>query len=350
MVSVAYIALLTTINNGAKMGRSSSQEVRHTMSTEQTSQPEASVAHYPLEAGTILKQKRQELGLTQRQIADQLNLRLAIIEHLESNQFEFGQVTTFVRGYLRTYARAVGADEKQVLSAFDSTAPLLQQEEVMHSFSGKVKREKHDGRLMLVTWGIFAVIIGISSVWWWQNQTQDTLRVSEESVQQSSESAAQVSTSNTMTQNDHSVAAPSEEITAESHESADGVQTDDPAPTAERPQLVQNQNEEQGTGSVSASQSEAQSSDSSLADESKLVAANALHLSFSGDCWVQIKDATGKTLFSGVKGNGQSLSLKGETPYHIVLGAHNNVSMTFASEPVDLSGYTSGKVARLTLP
>ncbi|MGL5109148.1 MAG: RodZ domain-containing protein, partial [Vibrio ordalii] len=27
-----------------------------------------------------------------------------------------------------------------------------------------------------------------------------------------------------------------------------------------------------------------------------------------------------------------------------------SVSMTFASEPVDLSGYTSGKVARFTLP
>ena len=77
---------------------------------------------------------------------------------------------------------------------------------------------------------------------------------------------------------------------------------------------------------------------------------NELVMQFSSDCWIQVKDATGRTLSTGIKKAGQSLNLSGETPYKVVIGAPEAVSMTFASEPVDLSGYTSGKVARITLP
>ncbi len=73
-------------------------------------------------------------------------------------------------------------------------------------------------------------------------------------------------------------------------------------------------------------------------------------MNFSSDCWIQVKDATGKTLSTGIKKAGQTLNLRGQKPLQVILGAPEGVSVTFASEPVDLSGYTSGKVARFTLP
>ena len=82
----------------------------------------------------------------------------------------------------------------------------------------------------------------------------------------------------------------------------------------------------------------------------QVAAANLLVMSFTDDCWIQVKDASGKTLSTGVKKAGQSLNLSGNLPYSVILGAPENVSMTLASEPVDLSGYTSGKVARFNLP
>ena len=72
-------------------------------------------------------------------------------------------------------------------------------------------------------------------------------------------------------------------------------------------------------------------------------------MSFTTDCWIQVKDANGKTLVVGTRKPGQDVSLIGEAPFSIILGAPEGVSMTFASEPVDLSGYTAGKVARFTL-
>ncbi|WP_407047469.1 RodZ domain-containing protein [Vibrio cholerae] len=58
----------------------------------------------------------------------------------------------------------------------------------------------------------------------------------------------------------------------------------------------------------------------------------------------------GQNTVNGCEKAGQSVSLSGQRPYKLVLGAPEGVSITLASEPVDLSGYTSGKVARLTLP
>ena len=75
-----------------------------------------------------------------------------------------------------------------------------------------------------------------------------------------------------------------------------------------------------------------------------------LTMKFKADCWIQVKDTNGKTLVSGTHKPGQDVELTGKAPFKVILGAPEGVTMTFASEPVDLSGYTSGKVARFTLP
>ena len=75
-----------------------------------------------------------------------------------------------------------------------------------------------------------------------------------------------------------------------------------------------------------------------------------LTMKFKADCWIQVKDSNGKTLVSGTRKPGQDVELAGKAPFKVILGAPEGVTMTFASEPVDLSGYTSGKVARFTLP
>ncbi|MEL0611476.1 helix-turn-helix domain-containing protein, partial [Vibrio echinoideorum] len=52
------------------------------------------------------------------------------------------------------------------------------QEQEMLSSSRNPKTEKHNSRIMILTWSIFDVIVGISSLWLWQNQQQDSLSLS----------------------------------------------------------------------------------------------------------------------------------------------------------------------------
>ena len=316
------------------------------MNTEHETQTQETIAP-ALEAGTLLKNKRESLGLTQKQISDRLKLRITLIQQIEENQFESDQVATFMRGYIRSYAKYVNLDEKVVLSALHHAGDAQHQEQEMLSFSRKTKTEKHNSRIMILTWSIFAVIAGISSLWWWQNQQQDTLSQSLVNTESSEELTVEESLDPEF--------ASLEVIEAEQNDAAASVIEDtegltaisDAADTSEALTQADETDAQSATETAAVVAAEPEAVEAATAPEA---VANELVMQFSADCWIQVKDATGKTLSTGIKKAGQSLNLSGTAPYKVILGAPEGVSMTFASEPVDLSGYTSGKVARITLP
>ncbi|MEZ9601331.1 cytoskeleton protein RodZ [Vibrio sp. 10N.286.46.A8] len=318
------------------------------MNTEHETQTKETVAP-EIEAGTLLKNKRESLGLTQKQISDRLKLRVTLIQQIEENQFESDQVATFMRGYIRSYAKYVNLDEKVVLSALHHAGDAQHQEQEMLSFSRKTKTEKHNSRIMILTWSIFAVIAGISSLWWWQNQQQDTLSQSLANTESSEELAVEESFAPEFTSLEVIEAEQNEEGTSvvEGTDDLAAISDAEDSVTSTDETTAQQATETEPTAEVAANAVNAEAVEASTAPEAVI---NELVMQFSADCWIQVKDASGKTLSTGIKKAGQSLNLSGTAPYKVILGAPEGVSMTFASEPVDLSGYTSGKVARITLP
>lgn len=297
------------------------------MNTEQDNITENTPIEQP---GTLLKKQREVLGLSQKQVADRLRLRMAIIRNIEDNQFDSDLVATFIRGYLRSYAKAVGLSEHDIMEAYEANCVSEPQEQKMQSFSRKTKREKHDNRIMTITWIIVLVIIGMSSLWWWQHNQQDSLLpsnhppavVSEEPIAPVVSNATDFVTVTELTQ----AQSQDDALTESDETSVSSSIVDEESTTVPR-----------------------------VVDETPVIAEDLslnhqLTMTFSADCWIQVKDATGKTLSTGIKKAGQTVNLQGETPLQVILGAPEGVSVTFASEPVDLSGYTSGKVARFTLP
>jgi cytoskeleton protein RodZ len=311
------------------------------MNTEQETQTQETVAP-AIEAGTLLKNKRESLGLTQKQISDRLKLRVTLIQQIEENQFESDQVATFMRGYIRSYAKYVNLDEKVVLNALHHSGDAQHQEQEMLSFSRKTKTEKHNSRIMLLTWSIFAVIVGISSLWWWQNQQQDTLSQSLANTESSEELVVEESLDPELTSLEVIEAEQNAETSpaTENSDELTEVSSAEDSVTLDPVEVIEEAPEAADVASVTAEPE-------TVAPEAVV---NELVMQFSADCWIQVKDASGKTLSTGIKKAGQTLNLSGTAPYKVILGAPEGVSMTFASEPVDLSGYTSGKVARITLP
>ncbi|MEF2143361.1 cytoskeleton protein RodZ [Vibrio alginolyticus] len=302
-----------------------------------------------IEAGTLLKNKRESLGMSQKQVADRLRLRISVIEDIENNRFESQQVATFTRGYLRSYAKFVGLDEKVVLTALEQTADAQPQEQEieMQSFSRKTKDEKHNSRIMLLTWVIGLVIIGISAAWWWQNQQENSLtkEVTDSSVEAPQPTAQELADIDLMTAEELIASTPEEvastnEGVAESTEASVEQGTD--------PLLTETEN----TTSVDSEEPVAVIEAAEEEQPAPVVpeGMTLLTMKFKADCWIQVKDTNGKTLVSGTHKPGQDVELTGKAPFKVILGAPEGVTMTFASEPVDLSGYTSGKVARFTLP
>ncbi|NOH69898.1 cytoskeleton protein RodZ [Vibrio pectenicida] len=331
-----------------------------------------------VEAGTILKQKREELGLTLEQVASRLRLRRAIIENIESNQFESEQVATFTRGYLRSYARVVGVEESVVLCALDDNGEAQHQEHEMQSFSQKTNQERHDNRIMVLTWGICAVIVSISCVWWWQNQektaveltsvTEQEKKIEQELAENNKLDFAAVEPeplTKTKQEESEIVEMPLEDVTTQAATLAVGPKKvfENTAPAilvAEPTQVQPVPSNNPATPDSTPTSNVSDTADNLLKVDSEVsskpekpttsIVANLLEMSFRDDCWIQVKDATGKMLATGIKKAGQGIQLTGNPPYKVILGAPENVSITLSSEPVDLSGYTSGKVARFTLP
>ncbi|MCR9898423.1 cytoskeleton protein RodZ [Vibrio alginolyticus] len=302
-----------------------------------------------IEAGTLLKNKRESLGMSQKQVADRLRLRISVIEDIENNRFESQQVATFTRGYLRSYAKFVGLDEKVVLTALEQTADAQPQEQEieMQSFSRKTKDEKHNSRIMFLTWVIGLVIIGISAAWWWQNQQENSLtkEVTDSSVEAPQPTAQELADIDLMTA-EELIASTPEEVASTNEGVAES--TEAPVEQGADPLLTETEN----TTSVDSEEPVAVIEAAEEEQPAPVVpeGMTLLTMKFKADCWIQVKDTNGKTLVSGTHKPGQDVELTGKAPFKVILGAPEGVTMTFASEPVDLSGYTSGKVARFTLP
>lgn len=292
--------------------------------------------------GEILKEAREKMGLSISDVADRLRLRSVIIQQMENNQFDLGKSATFTRGYLRSYAKVVAVSEKEVLAALDKIGEAQPEEHEMQSFSRQTKRAKHDRNIMKLTWVILALFLGITMMWWWQNQTQaeDETYVPQIETADNQQALAPISTD---------TVEPTESVIVEESSDTDSIEVNkieqdlvEPTVSSEdRTPVVDNE-------VVVVSDPKTPEVKAVVAETTKNVE-QVISMSFSSDCWIDVKDATGTNLSTGVKKSGTSLTLKGVEPFKVVIGAPSAVELTYQGKLVDLTKYPVGRVARLTL-
>ncbi|TRW50325.1 DUF4115 domain-containing protein [Aliidiomarina halalkaliphila] len=327
----------------------------------------------PVSPGELLRDAREQAGLSVSQIADRLRLRRTQIEELEANEFSKYVGGTYIRGYLRSYAKLVNLDEATVISAYQTflgeEAPAGQ----MQSFSQKTKLESQDNKLMLMTWIIILILIGSVAVFVWQQFTEEK---NGDGIVNSNAQQERVSNRQTTT--------PTRSDTVQSQTRLDARDEDDVIATDETEDLVEapvdtpeltgtqdpavvteTRSDPPPTETSSATRSPerteqqvtqvpATTEDPSVQNETTEQAVSAvaeaeLVLTFSDDCWVRIEDATGEVIAFGVKQGGHVMPLEGQAPYEITLGAPQAVSVYFRGEEIDLTRFR-GRTARFTLP
>ena len=70
--------------------------------------------------GAILAVAREAQALTQRDVADVLNLPLHVVEAIDADDKARLPAHVFTRGYVRAYAKLVGVDPDPLVSALTS--------------------------------------------------------------------------------------------------------------------------------------------------------------------------------------------------------------------------------------
>lgn len=384
-----------------------------------------------LSAGQTLRQAREQQNLTVAQVAQQLNLGKSLIEDLELDQVDAKLSSTFVRGYLRSYAKLLKIPAQQVLDAYSSNSKGLHQvPSLTRSFSKRTAKEATENRFMWVTYFVIAVFVVLLVLGFWQSrfggsasgsalpmaQTDETMLASEEAkpvetqpYQQTEQPQTQEQNSIPVTQLDHSPTAtdtptgaqsslttdvptvipaqsqavvtqpaatvPVVETTTEANSGNAGAQNT-PAvttPVQSEPQSQQStpavtapvQNGSQtsvpvtndvpavttaDTATVQPTTQTTTSATETPAAAAVDAAANAtINLSLNAECWVDVVDATGKRLVFGSRQAGEQLNLRGVAPVKVLLGNAAAATLSFNGEAIDLSGYPTGRVARLTL-
>jgi cytoskeleton protein RodZ len=70
--------------------------------------------------GALLRAGREKAGLSAEQVADKLHLLKSIVTQLEEDCYDRIRGDTFVRGYMRNYARLLGIDADEVVGRYNT--------------------------------------------------------------------------------------------------------------------------------------------------------------------------------------------------------------------------------------
>ncbi|EHN3769830.1 cytoskeleton protein RodZ [Salmonella enterica] len=285
--------------------------------------------------GVRLRNAREQLGLSQQAVAERLCLKVSTVRDIEEDKAPSDLASTFLRGYIRSYARLVHVPEEELLPGLEKQAPLRAAKVApMQSFSLGKRRKKRDGWLMSFTWLVLFVVVGLTGAWWWQNH---------KAQQEEITTMADQSTAELNADKDSGQSVPLDTGAATSQDTT-------PAQTAPAPATPVD-----STAATQTPAPTAAATPSALPTSQAGVAApaadpNALVMNFTADCWLEVTDATGKKLFSGMQRKDGNLNLTGQAPYKLKIGAPAAVQIQYQGKPVDLSRFIrTNQVARLTL-
>lgn len=342
------------------------------MTTEQHDQPrpETVTSDSP---GQLLRVAREARGLTQPEVASRLNLRVSLVRDIEEDRFDQRTASTFTRGYLKTYAKLVGASEERVVAAYERLGLSEVKYAEMHSFSGRTRLETNENRMRLGSWLLFFAI-GAGALYWILGRPAEKPAVVTMDEQTLLEAAGQSATAGSNTnpvgkRNELPLAAPTQAentskqavvSAAVAVSAAQGV-----APGVEAPATTTTAAVIQPAVSTSTSAQTAvvapaantlvvidkpAESVPAVDQATTPVDADALVISYSGNCWLEVTDASGKKVLSATRHAGQRDVLKGKAPFKLNIGAPKYVSISFMGQAVDMKRFPVGRPARFELP
>jgi len=301
--------------------------------------------------GQILSDARKKMGLSQDDVALKLNFRTTLVNEIENEVFDTSMPETFNRGYLRNYAKLVNVSQEDVMASYEQLNVAKTQASELQSFSKGTEKLAESNRIMWISYLILAILIGSTVVWWMQNNTEESLN---ETVSTKKESADNIEKQQLDLLEKTTI---SPMLTP----AVENTNTDNTIEKASAPVATLNQDSLNITNpvmpieNVQVNEETAQQTESSLVSEvtetieSEVTLTNVT-FTFSGDCWVNISDATGERIAWGVKKLGYVMKISGQAPFNVTLGRPELVAIDFSDEIIDMSQFNAGNIAKFTLP
>ena len=357
------------------------------MSDSQYTDSEVSLSKTPsgdASPGALLCHERESQGLTREEVGAALNLRPAVIEGLEIDNYDEVPVVTYRRGYLRSYAQLLGVDVGRVMALYEAR---MGNEEVERKVT-PVYINKPPSRLgawlfRLMTLVVIAGLIGLTLMWWQSRGGSEPPEVSDngpvsvdtidgnaavsdegtegddnlpplpaedsemglvDGEQASADSAAESASAEPGASTPSTVAA-TEAAAAEASEPADDSANDS---TDQAASAGADDASDEQTASVDDAQGaeDEDAAEAAPAADSRRI----LKLTFNEQSWTEIFDSTNTRVFVGLQSPGTEATVEGEPPFRMTVGNATGVELLWGGETVDLQQRAGrNNVARFTL-
>ncbi|MFZ5511728.1 MAG: helix-turn-helix domain-containing protein [Pseudomonadota bacterium] len=266
----------------------------------------------PTPPGAVLRAAREAAGMSVLDVAQALKLSPRQVEAIEADDYERLSGPTFVRGFIRNYAKLLRLDAADLLASLDGKAQLSPVELRVPEHEGvrMPSGAERPTRAWTVASLLAAVLLVVAVILYF-----DLVDVSRLLGQGGTRQA---------------IAPPA------------------PAPAAAPP------------APVPAAAPEAPAAQAALPANAAVAPAESgpapadpaqrrLVFTFQGDSWVEVREASGQIIFSQLNHKGTTQVVEGRAPLSLVIGNANAVRLVANEQPVDLAPHTRVEVARLSI-
>ena len=270
-----------------------------------------SPAAQPLSVGATLRGARVRFGLSVPDVANRLKFAPRQIEALEADDFSHLPEMTFVRGFVRSYARLLQLDPAPLLAALPGAVsqPAPQPANTLAEVPFPNVYAAHKPNIIWLA-AAFAVALALALFAWLHGGTPSAPKAPHEET----------------------LALPAEAPTPAAPE-AEIIK----APQAAAPKVQQ------------AAAPLAKPTTKPVAAGSASKQAAAIRLVFDEESWVEVTDKDGKVLLSQLNPRGSEQGINGNPPFSIVLGRASAVHLYYKGQAVDLAPHTRAEVTHMKL-
>ena len=337
-------------------------------------EPLANVAELDAGPGQKLRQGRESVNLSIDEVAARLHLDTRTVRCLESDQYDDLPAPTFVRGYLRSYARLLNLAPQPIVDGFDRRG--LEPPALIADISTSEEATSTDAPMRIATAAIiFALLAGVVLWWnaemgadWLSGNTNDgssatpaqlepslprieagAAREPQTEDQSVAEAAAALPTPAVPTQTAGGVALPGAQAL-----SASGQATSGQAQAAQLQAAQARLAQAGATSAVSAPTTAAAAAALAVGAAAAPGTATAggvghLLIRVRRDSWVEVYDRGGERLYYSTGKAGDTIDVRGAAPLNVLVGFAEGVRVEYNAQPVDLSSHTVRGLARFKL-
>ena len=312
----------------------------------------------PAPLGEVLARERERQGLSRSEVAQRLHMSASQVEALEAGHYERLPKGTFLRGFVRNYAKQLSLAADPLLARLQEAAPQPPATRIVvpsQNIRFDPMRERLASPYVRAS-VLFVVVLALvlAGMYWFANIYQKPpVSVARKSVDLGPPqqlAAAPVSAPETPAPVEApkveapKVEAPKVEATPSSALPQVGGST--AAPVAPVATTAAADRGPSSTATPTPSPALPQGGGSTVVPKR---GERKLKFRFKGESWVEIKDAQGRVLMSRLNSPGSEAEVAGRPPFTVIVGNAPDVQVLYDDRAFPLEPHTKVAVARFTV-